>query len=273
MTRVSIIGLGWLGKPLATILQKEGFEVKGSSTSPEKVAVLQSQGIKAFQFQLNPYPQGLGYHTLFFDTDILFVNIPPKSRTMPETFHPEQIKFLKELIVQARVQKVIYVSSTSVYPDHCQLAKEEDVLDEDNTGNRSLLAAEKLLAKDRTYDLSIIRYGGLLGVDRIPGRYFSGKENVDGNAPVNYIHQEDAVNVAYWIIVKQLWNETFNAVAPLHPTRKEVFEKNAADLGFPPPKSYASSSGPWKEIAADKILTTGFRFKFSDPLDFSYSLQ
>lgn len=272
MPRVSIIGLGWLGKPLAKYLQKNGVEVKGSTTSLEKSEKLKSEGISAFQFQLDPYPKGLAYHGLF-DTDVLFINIPPRSRSMPETFHPEQIKFLKEMAVQAGVKKVIYVSSTSVYPDLCQVAKEEDFLDEENTGNRALLTAENLLSKDKVYDLSIIRYGGLLGVDRIPGKYFSGKENVDGSAPVNYIHQEDAVRLASWIIEKELWNETFNGVAPLHPTKREVFEKNAEDLGFPPPKSYASQSGPWKEIAAYKILGTGFRFKFSDPLDFSYSPQ
>ncbi|RZS95945.1 NAD(P)-binding domain-containing protein [Cecembia calidifontis] len=272
MPRVSIIGLGWLGKPLAEFLLKKGFEVKGSTTSAEKAERLKKEGIPAFQFRLQPYPQGLAYHSLF-ESDIIFINIPPRSRSMPETYHPEQIKFLKEMIAQAGVKKVIYVSSTSVYPDLCQIAKEEDFLDEENTGNKALLTAEKLLAKDKVFDLTIIRYGGLLGVDRIPGRYFSGKENVDGNAPVNYIHQEDAVSLASWIIEKDLWNETFNGVAPFHPSRREVFEKNAVDMGFPPPKSYSSEDGLWKEIAADKILATGFRFKFSDPLDFSYRLQ
>jgi nucleoside-diphosphate-sugar epimerase len=272
MSRVSIIGLGWLGKPLAEYLQKLGMEVNGSTTSLEKAKKLKTEGIPAFQFQLDPYPKGLAYDTLF-NVDILFINIPPKTKSMPETFHPEQIRFLKEMIVQAGVKKVIYVSSTSVYPDLCQIAKEEDFLNEENTGNRVLLTSEKLLSKDKVFDLTIIRFGGLLGVDRIPGKYFSGKENVDGNAPVNYIHQEDAVRLAAWIVEKGLWNQTFNGVSPLHPTRKEVFEKNAKDLGFPPPKSYASESGPWKKIAADKILGTGFMFKFSDPLDFSYSAQ
>lgn len=272
MPRVSIIGLGWLGKPLAEYLLKKGMEVKGSTTSLEKAEKLKTEGIAAFQFKLDPYPKGLAYHALF-DTDILFINIPPRSRSMPETFHPEQIKFLKELVMQAGVKKVIYVSSTSVYPDLCQVAKEADFLDDENTGNKALLTAEKLLSKDKVFDLTIIRFGGLLGVDRIPGRYFSGKENVDGNAPVNYIHQEDAVRLAAWIMEKGIWNETFNGVAPIHPSRKEVFEKNAADMGFAPPKSYASEDGAWKEIAADKILGTGFRFKFSDPLDFSYSPQ
>lgn len=272
MQRVSIIGLGWLGKPLAQYLLQKGVEVMGSTTSLEKSVKLKAEGIAAFQFQLDPYPKGLAYHVLF-DTDVLFINIPPRSKSMPETFHPEQIKFLKEMAVQAGVEKVIYVSSTSVYPDDWQVAKEEDFLDEENTGNKALLAAEMFLSKDKAFDLTIIRYGGLLGMDRIPGRYFSGKENVDGNAPVNYIHQKDAVMLAAWIMEKGLWNETFNGVAPMHPTRREVFEKNAWDFGFAPPKSYSSEPKPWKEIASDKILATGFRFKFPDPLDFSYSPQ
>jgi hypothetical protein len=73
-----------------------------------------------------------------------------------------------------------------------------------------------------------------------------------------------------WIIEKGLWNQIFNGVAPFHPKRREVYEKNAVDLGFPPPKSYAMDVNDWKEVSADKILKTGFEFKMPNPLDFSY---
>lgn len=269
MTRVSIVGLGWLGKPLAKTLIQKGYFVKGSSTSVEKVELLKMEGISAKLFQLEPHPMGLDFLDLF-DTDILFVNIPPRTRSMPPTFYPEQMKFLKEMIVQKGIKKVIYVSSTSVYPDQNQTAKEDDLLQVENTGNIPLFRAEQLLWKERSYDLTIIRFGGLLGIDRVPGKYFSGKKEVVGDTPVNYIHREDAINMVIWIIEKGLWNQIFNGVAPYHPPRREVYEKNAADLGFPPPQSYVSEGSKWKEIAAAKILKTGFEFKMPNPLDFSY---
>ena len=50
------------------------------------------------------------------------------------------------------------------------------------------------------YDLTILRMGGLMGVDRIPGVYFSGKEQVVGHTRVNFIHQVDAAGIIVWAI-------------------------------------------------------------------------
>lgn len=171
---------------------------------------------------------------------------------------------------QAGVKKIIYVSATSIYPDKNQVAHEEDSLGLENTGNKALLNAENILRSGKNIDLTIIRYGGLLGVDRIPGRYFSGKEDVQGKTPVNYIHRDDAVNLAMWILENSLWNEIFNGVAPEHPLRKEVYEKNALDLGFPPPASYLSEPASYKVISSEKIIETGFKFSIPNPLDFWY---
>lgn len=269
MKTISIIGLGWLGEPLAAQLQQKGYTVKGSTTSEDKLTRLQEKGIHTRLLKFNPHPQGEGFQDLF-DTDILFVNIPPRSRSLPETFHPEQIKFVKAMAEQAGVKKVIYVSSTSVYPDQNQTAHEEDLLSLENTGNKSLLNAENILRSGKSFDLTIIRFGGLLGVDRIPGRYFSGKENVQGDTPVNYIHQEDAVALASWVIEKSYWNEVFNGVAPEHPLRRDIYEKNAKDLGFSPPKSYSTEDAAFKIISPEKILKTGFQFKIPNPLEFWY---
>ena len=270
MTSVAIIGLGWLGEPLALHLLEGGFQVKGSTTTPEKVPGLQSKGIETALLKFFPHPEGTGFGKLF-DTDVLFINIPPRSRTVPEGFYEEQIKFVKELAIQSKVEKIIFISSTSVYPDWNQKVDETFPLTVANTGSLGIFRAEQILQSEKNYDLTIIRFGGLLGVDRIPGRYFSGKSNVTGDSPVNYIHQEDAVRLSAWIIENDLWNETFNGVAPLHPLRENVYEKNSLELGFPPPASYApEGESKWKEISSDKILSTGFRFKIPDPLDFWY---
>lgn len=270
MTSVSIIGLGWLGEPLALNLLEKGYHVKGSTTSPEKLSGLQSKGIETALLKFDPHPVGSGFSSLFH-IEVLFINIPPRSRTVPEGFYAEQIKFVRELAVQSKVKKIIFVSSTSVYPDWNQKVDESFPLTFENTGSPGILRAEQILQSEKSYDLTIIRFGGLLGVDRIPGWYFSGKTNVTGDSPVNYIHQEDAVRLSAWIIENNLWNETFNGVAPLHPLRRDVYEKNSKELGFVPPMSYAAEGeAMWKEISADKILATGFRFLIPDPLDFWY---
>lgn len=268
---ISIIGLGWLGIPLAKAFQQIGVTVKGSTTSLEKKHSLENQGLVCEQLILDPelfspVPESI------FDTAILFINIPPSTRTKPSGYHPRQVEIIKAMAKEHGIKKIIYVSATSVYSSNNQVAKESDYLDLNNTGNRALFNAEKILWKDKTYDLTIIRFGGLLGDDRIPGQYFSGKENVAGHAPVNYIHRKDAIKAVLWIVENNLWNETYNIVCPKHPIKREVFEKNAADMGFLPPASYANAdSQAWKEISTEKWCKTNFQFIYDDPLNFTYT--
>lgn len=272
MKTVSIIGLGWIGEPLGLLLNQKGFRVLGSTTSVEKQEKLALKGLQAIRFSLNPHPEGLGFNALF-QSEVLVVNIPPRTRSGNGSFHLEQLNYLRTLIDRSSVKQVIFVSSTGIYPELNSLEKyrENYPITLENTGNDTLFRAESWMEKNRAYDLSIVRFGGLMGKDRIPGKYFSGKENVAGHTRVNFIHQEDAVSMIAWIIEKGLWNETFNGVAPIHPLRREIYEKNAAELGLAPPTSYQNESyGKDRLIDSSKILETGFEFKFPDPLEFSY---
>ncbi len=269
--KISIIGLGWLGEPLAKYLIHQGHHVIGSTTSSDKSQRLLKEGIPNQILKLVPHPEGKQFNRLF-DTETLILNVPPQRRHFPDTFHPEQVKYIKALAQQAGVKKIIYTSATSVYPNLNRSMKESEPLDISNTGNPTLLNAENLLWKDRDYDLTVIRLGGLLGMDRIPGRYFSGKENIPGHPPVNYIHQKDAVRLIAFILEKEIWNKTFNGVSPIHPTKKEIYLKNAHDLGIAPPKSFdAKNTAAWKEIDSNKIIDFGFRFIYENPLSFDYT--
>ncbi|WP_041739380.1 NAD(P)-binding domain-containing protein [Echinicola vietnamensis] len=268
--KISIIGLGWLGLPLARRLAQKGHQVLGSTTSPEKHRQLLDEGIDNVVFRLDPHPSGNGFNRLF-DADLVVVNIPPKRRSMPETFHPEQIKYLKTLIKQAGVGRVIYTSSTSVYPNTNNEVTETTKLCLNSTGHSAVFGAENILREDAAYDLTVIRFGGLLGMDRVPGSYFSGKENVAGDVPVNYIHQVDAVRLIAHVIEKELWGETYNGVCPIHPKKREVYEKNAQEMGFAPPKSYRQQDLPdFKVVSGERIMETGFVFEIENPLNFYY---
>lgn len=275
MKTASIIGLGWLGEPLGFFLLEKGLQVLGSTTSAEKQDRLSQKGIQAVRFSLNPHPEGVGFNALF-QSQILVVNIPPRARSGNGAFHLEQIKYLRSLIDNSSIQKVIFVSSTGIYPEVASEKKysEHFPLSQENTGNDTIFWAEELMAKDRNFELTIVRFGGLMGDDRIPGKYFSGREHVAGHTRVNFIHRIDAVRMLAWVIEKGLWNETFNGVAPIHPLRREIYGKNALDLGIAPPASYQNEpEGKDRLIDSSKILDTGFVFDYPDPLGFSYLPQ
>lgn len=272
MKKVSIIGLGWIGLPLAHSMKSHGVEVVGSTTSAEKQSRIQSEGIPVVQFEMIPFPQGKGFQ-LLFQAEVLVVTIPPRSRTQGADFYLEQLKFLRSMIDQSPIKKVIFVSSTGIYPEAPNEEEYTEVfpLSLENCGNSMLLKAEEMMEKDRDFDLTIVRFGGLMGGDRIPGKYFAGKENVAGHTRVNFIHRNDAVGMLAWIIEKGIWNEVYNGVAPIHSLRKDIYERNHQDLGFPLPASYQQATqGQDRLISGKKILKSGFQFEFPDPLDFKY---
>lgn len=272
MKTASIIGLGWIGEPLAFHLKENGFQVLGSTTSVQKQEKLSQKGLQAIRFSLSPHPEGVGFNALFH-SEILVVNIPPRTRSGNGAFHLEQIKYLRSLIDNSPIRNVIFVSSTGVYPEVTFIEKygEDFPISVENAGNDTIFRAEQLMAKDRNYDLTIMRFGGLMGDDRVPGKYFSGKEHVAGHTRVNFIHRKDAVRMLAWVMEKELWNDTFNGVAPIHPLRRDIYEKSAADLGIVPPASYQNElEGKDRLIDSGKIIKAGFEFEFPDPLEFLY---
>lgn len=274
MKSISIIGLGWLGKPLAAQLASEDYEVIGSTTQSEKARQLSKEAYAVVTLNLNPHPSGNGFNVLFESTTLV-IAFPPKSKSQSPEFYFQQLTFLKKLIDQSKIKRVLFISSTGIYPKESRALEydEEEVLNKQNCGNPTLLEAERIISEKRSYELSIIRFGGLMGGDRILGKYFENKENVEGSSQVNYIHKVDAVNLCQWVIEGDLWEEIFNGVAPNHPTKKKVLTKNAEEYGFAMPKSFSSGqNGKSRIISGEKALDMGFEFLFPDPLEFPYEI-
>jgi len=77
----------------------------------------------------------------------------------------------------------------------------------------------------------VLRLGGLMGYDRIAGKYTAGKV-LTSDARTNYVHRDDVVGIIESIIVQDVRDEIFDVVAPLQCTKKEIFSKNAEAFGF-----------------------------------------
>ena len=74
MKNISILGCGWLGKPLATSFLEDGFHVKGSTTSEEKIEVLEALGIETYLVDISEYEE----FDSFLNSDILIIAITSK---------------------------------------------------------------------------------------------------------------------------------------------------------------------------------------------------
>lgn len=270
---ISIIGCGWLGLPLATQLLAEGFKVKGSTTSTDKIGTLKEKGVEPYQLQLFPEPEG-DLSTLL-QADTLVINIPPKSGKLGDAFHPKQILYLTDSLRSSPIKHVIYVSSTSVYPELNRVVVEDDVIKPDQSAAPAFVEAEQLilsLAPQKV--ITVLRYGGLMGYDRQPGKYVAGRTVDTGNVVVNYIHRDDGVSILTTVIQKKVAG-TFNVVAPEHPTREAIYRKNCADFSYELPTFVTPVEPiPYKIISPERLIQTiGYAFQYPDPLQFYYELR
>lgn len=262
---ISILGCGWLGFPLAKSLLQKGFLVKGSTTTLEKMSVLQNAGINAFQIALSEEKIVGEMDAFLSNSEILIIDIPPKLRVNSSEDFVQKIKNLIPFIEKSSVEKVIFVSSTSVYSDaiSIDLITEKTSPNPDKESGRQLLEAEKVLQNNSNFTTTVIRFGGLIGEDRHPIKFLAGKENLENpEAPINLIHQLDCIGIITEILEKNCFGETFNAVAPFHPTRKVYYSKKAMEHNLPIPKFDESKPSVWKIISSEKVSKVlGYEFQ------------
>ncbi|HEV7380899.1 MAG TPA: NAD-dependent dehydratase [Dyadobacter sp.] len=278
--RISILGCGWLGLPLAKrLLQTDiSYHVKGSTTSPERLELLNKEGIEGFLFNLNPgftAPDSTIAH--FFEADTLVISLPPRLSKSEPGHYLKQVENVITKIKDSSVKEIIFLSSTGIYPELNRVVHEADVTTPEQSASEEMVAAENMITALRPgRSVSVLRLAGLIGLDRIPGKYVKGKKELTtGSLPVNYIHPEDAVLVMATMIEKHIHNETFNIVAPLHPTRREVYDSNCAQFGWEVPTYSEPAAAPDFKIISGEKLSKFYdvNFKFPNPMQFHYELM
>lgn len=238
MPKISILGTGWLGFPLAKSLLEKGFRIKTSTTSPEKLDELESYGLNASLVAVLEDQIEGNVSKFLRNSEILIINIPPKLRSPHRENFVAKIGNVIDEIEKSTVKKVLFVSSTSVYGDDEMIRTVDENSEEhpDTDSGRQMLEAEKLLQKNPNFSTTILRFGGLIGPERNPVKYLAGKENLpNAESPVNLIEQKDCIEIIHQIIDRNIWGETFNGVNPNHPSRQEYYTKQAVLHGLQPP--------------------------------------
>jgi len=274
--KISILGCGWLGLPLAKSLLSKGYEIKGSTTSESKLEVLKNAGISPFQIQLEEHQINGTIEDFLKETDVLVIDIPPRLRKVilssDEMSFVNKVKTLIPFIEKSGIQKVIFVSSTSVYGDGFPIVEitEDTKPNPDTESGKQLVIAETLLQSNLHFKTTVIRFGGLLGDDRHPIKFLAGRTNVENpHAPVNMIEREDCIGIIEDILKysetseqHDNWGVTFNAVAPQHPTRKAYYHKKAEIFNLPLPTFAEDSESKGKIISSEKVETIlGYSFQ------------
>ncbi len=262
MKQISILGCGWLGLPLAKSLIKNGFSINGSTTSLEKMNLLKEAGIAPFQITLLEDAIEGEIAAFLENSSVLIIDIPPKLRGNFKENFVAKIQTLLSSLEQSTVKKILFVSSTSVYSEDNSEVTEATHPKPETESGKQLLEAEFLLMNNPHFQSTVVRFGGLIGEDRHPIRFLSGKKNIENpDAPINLIHQQDCIGIIQSIIENEVWNEIFNAVAPFHPSRKEYYTQKAIELNLSLPEFDESKPSVGKIISSEKIVQN-LNFKF-----------
>jgi nucleoside-diphosphate-sugar epimerase len=262
MRQISILGCGWLGLPLAKALLKEGFLVKGSTTSAGKLEALESAGIQPFLLALDSDYVPDVFADFLVGSETLIIAIPPKLRGKNKDYSDAQnnsfvkkISNLLPFIEHSAVENVLFISSTAVYGEVNEAINENTTPIPVTESGKQLLEIEELLVANTHFKTTILRFGGLIGPDRNPARFLAAKENVPNpDAPVNLIHQDDCIGIILKIIETRTWNTTLNAVTPFHPSRKEYYTQKALEQNMIPPTFNHENPSKGKTILSDYLI-------------------
>jgi nucleoside-diphosphate-sugar epimerase len=257
MDKVSIIGLGWLGLPLAQALQSLEYEVTGSCTSSDKSQLLNEAGIPAYVWRGGSgidLPAALCARTVIV--------------TLPPSRCHDYLALLQQLLSQllgAGCQHLVLISSTAIYGAEAA-GSEVSAPQPDSIRGERMARAEDLVRSAGFAHWAIVRPAGLFGPGRHPGRFLSGQSTDDGSTPVNLVHQQDVVGILCQILQQQAWGQIFNACAPGHPSRREFYTRACERLGVMPPL-FGDVAGKAKQIDGSKVeRVLGYVYQIPDPL-------
>ncbi|WP_069657969.1 SDR family oxidoreductase [Arcticibacter eurypsychrophilus] len=248
---ISILGCGWFGLPLAKQLIDLGCRVKGSTTTPDKLTALTGEGIEAYLIDL-ANEEGATVSG-FFDSEVLVIAIPPRMRSGKESKYLPKIELALRMIKNSAVKQIIFISSTSVFGDTNTRVDETSIPQPETESGKAILTAEKLLQSTPGLTTTVLRFGGLVGPGRDPGRFFGGKTDIpNGQAPVNLIHLDDCIGITCQIIEKEEYGLVYHGVTPDHPSRQDFYAQASLKAGYTAPV-FIDELNEWKMVDSKHV--------------------
>ncbi|NQY94649.1 MAG: hypothetical protein HRT43_10815 [Campylobacteraceae bacterium] len=215
MQTVSLLGCGWVGYALALeLLSQKHYKIKASTTTKDKLALFEEKNIQAFLIDSQNNNVDTKVLGEFLSCDILIISLPPKKDNVNYLKFLEQIASHKNI---ARIHQVIFISSTSVYPFIEKNISENESISTENTSKKVVYEAEQIFLQkkidkkiSKKINLVILRCSGLMGYNRIAGKYFANKEIQGENDCVNYVHRDDVIAIISLLIEKKIVAKIYN---------------------------------------------------------------
>lgn len=269
MKKVAIVGLGWLGMPLALALNARGYQVVGTKTTPDGVEAARMSGVDCYPLRLTP--------ELECDTDDLetLLNVDALVITLPASRTADggdnYLLAVQQLVnsgLAVGVPRIIFTSSISVYGNAATTMREQSPLHPETSAGYVLVQLEQWLHQLPNTQVDILRLAGLVGPERHPGRFLAGKTALQGgDHGVNLVHRDDVVAAIELLLQLPSGGHLYNLCAPQHPSKREFYTEQAMRLGVTPPHYVSETTGTGRIVDGQRICRElGFEYQFPDPM-------
>ena len=182
MKTSSLLGCGYLGFPLALNLLQMGYNVKGSTTTPEKIKQLKKVGIIPYLIRVDK-----DMNKDFFDADVLVLTLPFKKTFKDPNIYKNQIKVVCDSVLMSPIQHIVFTSSSSVYPKDSNIYLPDDNFLPTNLRAEVLLQCEEILNKLENVSVVTIRLGGIYSDERSIKKSIKPRRLVSQNDAIEYI--------------------------------------------------------------------------------------
>ena len=269
---VGIIGCGWLGKALAASLLDKNISVLGTSSKLENVEQLNQQSINAQQLMLPADELQLIQHDVFTKQSLV-IAITPQFKKGRTDYADKIIQLVNAAQQRGLVQRIILLSSTAVYNDLEGDVDEESSLNLTtekvqilNTAEQAVLNFSGQGAKQGAKQGTVIRLSGLVGPERHPGKFILANKTLsNSSAPVNLIHQQDAVGIIESLLLAESSQGIFNGVSDTHVSKQRYYQVAAKALKLDPPSFAQKNINETTKVVSGEKAKKALNYTFVYP--------
>lgn len=203
---VGILGVGYLGSLLSKQIPRNSSW--GTHQKIGQEILKTKKGFKILTFEWGSPPT---WEQLPFEKATLVLTIPPLLKDLAE--EKKRVEFWCQWMVKNRpnFKKLVYISTTGVYPDSSGIWTEEVPCEADSLSGKLRLATEKLLSQ--YFKCKVIRPGAIYGRGRhVALRLLRNEPLYASNRMVHRIHVADLATITLRAIEDPHFPNIMNAV-------------------------------------------------------------
>lgn len=258
MKRLLIAGCGDIGIRLAACLEPTAWAVSGLRRRAERLP--ETMGRISADL-LDP----ASLKALESSWDAVVYQATPDQRT-PEAYRQAYVDGLAALLARVETERLILVSSSSVYGQDQGEWVDENSPTEPTAFSGQLLLESEALA--RAAGGLVVRFSGIYG----PGRDWLLRQVRSGQAQcrpeppqwTNRIHADDCAAVLAHLLSLPAPAKLYCASDDAPTPRCEVLDWLAEQLDQPRPERAALDGGQGKRVCNRRLRDSGFRFQYPD---------